>query len=835
MRQGISALNEAMANLTRRTQTVTSTSTIGNAGSTATVMGMLGSLGNVSTLVASSKVNAQTYTVWSSSAPLGLDVTSPESPSTISSTAEANTAPTSYGVVQTTFRKGGNTQTSLGNITGVYAGSGAAANATSLTLKITSPDATMGTNPISVSIEVTDQSGANLGTYSGLVAAGQSISLGANIGLSIAFTAGSMIRNTTTTFSVDKNTPTNINPNAVFNNADVNLRPRFENNAQVTAGAFTVNGVTVNVLANDTINSVLARINSTVSGVNATFSGDKVSIQTTGPSKDDIVLGNDTSGFLAALKLSGAVTAKGNVHDDQRVLAQTAQFGSVTSGAFEVNGVQISVNSTTDTLQSLLTRINSSGAGVTASYNSTTDKLSITANSPGAALTLGNDTSGFLTAAKLALEPTGTSFNPNAPFNGTGANAPMFEPGKDVNAGAFLVNGVSISVAANDTLNTVLARITASSAGVIAAYDPVTEKVSLTAKSPGPTPITVGSDTSGLLAAVKLDATAINTPGSSSLNSSLANSSVFAAVHNGAITINGQSVAVNPAANSLSQLISSINNLNGVSATLDSKSGKITLAAEQAGGDLDIEDTSGLFSALSLATGKITGTASTLQTVEETTTALDDPTSTANSIASAMRLVNEVLEQLQRAPQASQLFRHDVEYAVRRAFSSVASPSSAGLSLVETDGALQLNVDTDQLATILTDDPQALDEFLSSANNLPDAWEQLLSSYDDFSATTLSIQQIKAQTTNQQLPAALLGEKTKAEIIQVDSDRTLFLLESLQFSSLLKTEDSSLLLASEVPSAFTVDKAKQAYGLASQWESSLYARSQLGVTSFATR
>jgi hypothetical protein len=62
---------------------------------------------------------------------------------------------------------------------------------------------------------------------------------------------------------------------------------------------------------------------------------------------------------------------------------------------------------------------------------------------------------------------------------------------------------------------------------------------------------------------------------------------------------------------------------------------------------------------------------------------------------------------------------------VRRTFSSVANPTSTGLALAETDGPLQIVVDTDQLAT------------------------------------------------------TLLGERTKAEIVKVDSDRTPFLLDSL--------------------------------------------------------
>ena len=55
-------------------------------------------------------------------------------------------------------------------------------------------------------------------------------------------------------------------------------------------------------------------------------------------------MANDTSGFLAATKLSGAATTAGNVRDDQQVLSKTSQFGAVTTGSFSVNGVSIAVN-----------------------------------------------------------------------------------------------------------------------------------------------------------------------------------------------------------------------------------------------------------------------------------------------------------------------------------------------------------------------------------------------------------------------------------------------------------------------------------------------------------
>ena len=83
--------------------------------------------------------------------------------------------------------------------------------------------------------------------------AGAQVYLGNDIGLSISFAAGSLTQNHTATTTVS-HTPTDVDPTATFNNANTNLRPRFDNNAQITAGSFTINGTSITVNANDTIN-----------------------------------------------------------------------------------------------------------------------------------------------------------------------------------------------------------------------------------------------------------------------------------------------------------------------------------------------------------------------------------------------------------------------------------------------------------------------------------------------------------------------------------------------------------------------------------------------------
>jgi flagellar hook-associated protein 2 len=216
----------------------------------------------------------------------------------------------------------------------------------------------------------------------------------------VSFTAGTTSMNDSSATALS-HTPTDVDADAAFDDPDLNLRPRFDGGAQVTAGSFVVNGTTVAVYAGDTINSVLARISSLVPGISASFAGDKATLRTTAASEQDIVVGSDTSGFLAAVKLDGATTARGNVHDDVETFAQSAKLGSVVTGSFSVNGVAIAVDRDNDSLQSVLARINASGAGVTATYDAAADQVVFTPDTPGATLVLDGDTSGFLDAVGL--------------------------------------------------------------------------------------------------------------------------------------------------------------------------------------------------------------------------------------------------------------------------------------------------------------------------------------------------------------------------------------------------------------------------------------------------
>ncbi len=118
------------------------------------------------------------------------------------------------------------------------------------------------------------------------------------------------------------------------------------------------------------------------------------------------------------------------------------------------------------------------------------------------------------------FDSVGSAVDPDRPLNGVRNDDPNLEHGLSVADGSFQINGVEIAVQAEDSINTVLDRINQSDAGVTATFDAITEKVLLTQKTSGSAQdIVLGNDTSGFLAAVKLEnAVAIARKGSRNRN-----------------------------------------------------------------------------------------------------------------------------------------------------------------------------------------------------------------------------------------------------------------------------------------------------------------------------
>lgn len=193
-----------------------------------------------------------------------------------------------------------------------------------------------------------------------------------------------------------------------------------------------------------------------------------------------------------------------------------------TAGTFTVNGQQVTV-ALTDSLEDVFDAIKAAtGDDITASYDETTDLVTLTSASD-ATITLGaaNDTSNLLRALKLGNNGTATvtssgslgALKTSAKLDVAGLRATISNV--DGNGdGTFAINGVSIAFnVQNDSLSTVLKRINQSGAGVVATYDGVNDRVLLTNSKGGDVGLSVSETGSGLLAALGLTTGASTTRG----------------------------------------------------------------------------------------------------------------------------------------------------------------------------------------------------------------------------------------------------------------------------------------------------------------------------------
>jgi flagellar hook-associated protein 2 len=154
------------------------------------------------------------------------------------------------------------------------------------------------------------------------------------------------------------------------------------------SGTFIVNGKSVSVVASDTLTTIAQKINSVGAGVTA-------SIIDGGTGNGYLTIASNNTGSANAIHLSdfsGTVLQQLGVIGGKKLVAnpitngakseslssQTSSIGTLLnlttppSGTFSVNGVSVSVNPATDSLQTIANSINSANTGATATVVSST-------------------------------------------------------------------------------------------------------------------------------------------------------------------------------------------------------------------------------------------------------------------------------------------------------------------------------------------------------------------------------------------------------------------------------------------------------------------------------
>jgi len=260
--------------------------------------------------------------------------------------------------------------------------------------------------------------------------------------------------------------------------------------------------LTPSVLSSQTASSSTPAVGSAT--VDSTAVPSSVSLDVTQLATTTVLRGGSSSGAFSDSKLTAPPAGS-------TLIGTALNESSVDGQTFTINGKQITLASTDvlddgnpNSTASVIGKINNSGAGVTATYNSATGAISLSSASP---ILLGSaaDTSDFLQQAQL--------FNNGTDSVSSSVGIGRIDPGASLataglrttpTAGTFTVNGVSITYNSGDSLNTIIGNINSSNAGVIASYDSYEDQVVLSSTQRGPQNITVANGTSNLATALRL-------------------------------------------------------------------------------------------------------------------------------------------------------------------------------------------------------------------------------------------------------------------------------------------------------------------------------------------
>ena len=347
----------------------------------------------------SAQIDVEIKASATSTASLDLSSSGTATPTTLQSTAEVNASTTAYSTDATEWTGTSNAQATIG---GEYDGSSGTDTLTFTVKK----GGTHGGDLIR--IDITDSNNNQIDSISFKKQDGINTPQTLSNGLTVSFSDGDFMKNDTFTLEVYDSVENAVNPDNPFNGTGA-ADPNFESGLDVTSGSFEINGTTIDVAADDSINSVLDKINQSAAGVTASYDAASETVlltQDTPGSTPDIVLANDTSGFVAAVKLDSAVAVPGEdgtvTEDLTTPLAEVESFSTVQSGSISVNGVSIDIEVSTDSLNDILDRITASAADVTASYDSDSQRVTLSSNDAESQLILDSGTTNFFPAVEIS-------------------------------------------------------------------------------------------------------------------------------------------------------------------------------------------------------------------------------------------------------------------------------------------------------------------------------------------------------------------------------------------------------------------------------------------------
>ena len=328
-------------------------------------------------------------------------------------------------------------------------------------------------------------------------------------------------------------------------------------------------------------------------------------------------------------------------YDGGQTLANETFATAITAGVFTIDGTQINIDPTVDTLQGVLSRI-SAMTNIDATYDSETDRISFTRRD-GSTAPIGvgssNDTSNFLSVTGMiagsqtsAAHLTGDSTTTLQDDHGNALSVADFR-NKTIPYGGYWgnqtqtgtinvnVNGTdhSISWQSGDTYQSILDKIADIDGIESAYYDASTGKINVVGKDKGSSASISISDRSGSMASnLGINSSANGSDAGSTLTASkslsdvktsspLAQAGFATAVTSGTFTINGVKFTINNTqTQTMDSIIDAINNNDkvGVKAQYNPTTGEFILTSTETGNRAiaigSATDTSNFLSAMGL-------------------------------------------------------------------------------------------------------------------------------------------------------------------------------------------------------------------------------------------
>ena len=235
----------------------------------------------------------------------------------------------------------------------------------------------------------------------------------------------------------------------------------------VAGQTFSINGTQITLSDSDSLQDVLDQINSSVSGVTASYDSGTGKISLASSSSMVLGSGSDTSDFLTQAELfnngTGSVSSSvglGRVDADTD-LGSAGLRTTPTAGTFTVNGVSINYTAG-ETLNDVMSSINSSSAGVTATYDSYEDQLVLSATSRGPqSITVANGTSNLASALRLTTSDSSTIVGQPTLFTINGSSTVRQSDSNILTAAQMGLTGVNFTATATgDTQVTIAPDVT---------------------------------------------------------------------------------------------------------------------------------------------------------------------------------------------------------------------------------------------------------------------------------------------------------------------------------------------------------------------------------------